>query len=132
MVTQITMIPELRSWASSLLTDAEKRRLKLSTAITNQIKDSYLGITGTNRVDEYAVTEKMQNLYQAKHDHGFYLERSGGLSVEAGRRQGPRQSPATTHNNPAKPRNIPMRPQPASPHTSAPTAILGSEKWSSR
>ena len=62
MVTQITMIPELQL-GIIVLTNAEEGLA--FTAITNQIKDGYLGITGTNRVDEYAVTRKMQ-LYQAK------------------------------------------------------------------
>lgn len=62
MVTQITMIPELQL-GIIVLTNAEEGLA--FTAITNQIKDGYLGITGTDRVAEYAVTRKMQ-LYQAK------------------------------------------------------------------
>ncbi|HLX65961.1 MAG TPA: DUF3471 domain-containing protein, partial [Puia sp.] len=41
-----------------VLTNAEEGAA--FTAITNQIKDSYLGITGTDRVPEYAAARKMQ------------------------------------------------------------------------
>jgi|HubBroStandDraft_1064217.scaffolds.fasta_scaffold17375_2 CubicO group peptidase (beta-lactamase class C family) len=55
MVTQITMIPELQL-GIIVLTNAEEGAA--FTAITNQIKDSYLGITGTDRVPEYAAARK--------------------------------------------------------------------------
>src|SRR5580658_5941132 len=57
MVTQITMIPELRL-GIIVLTNAEEGGA--FSAITNQIKDSYLEITGTDRVAEYAAARRMQ------------------------------------------------------------------------
>ena len=57
MVTQITMIPELQL-GIIVLTNAEEGGA--FSAITNQIKDSYLGITGTDRVAEYAAARKTQ------------------------------------------------------------------------
>ena len=57
MVTQITMIPELRL-GIIVLTNAEEGGA--FSSITNQIKDSYLGITGTDRVTEYAAARNMQ------------------------------------------------------------------------
>lgn len=55
MVTQITMIPEL-NLGIIVLTNQEESAAFAS--ITNQIKDSYLGITGTDRVAEYAAIVK--------------------------------------------------------------------------
>jgi CubicO group peptidase (beta-lactamase class C family) len=57
MVTQITMIPELRL-GIIVLTNAEEGGA--FSAITNQIKDSYFGISGTDRVAEYAAARRMQ------------------------------------------------------------------------
>ena len=57
MVTQITMIPELQLGIIVLTNQEEGAAF---TAITNQIKDSYLGITGTDRVTEYATRRKAQ------------------------------------------------------------------------
>jgi len=57
MVTQITMIPELKL-GIVVLTNAEEGLA--FTAITNQIKDSYFGITGTDRVTEYARARQQQ------------------------------------------------------------------------
>jgi CubicO group peptidase (beta-lactamase class C family) len=57
MVTQITMIPEL-GLGIIVLTNAEEGGA--FSAITNQIKDSYFGITGTDRVTEYAAARRMQ------------------------------------------------------------------------
>ena len=57
MVTQITMIPELQLGIIVLTNQEEGAAF---TAITNQIKDGYLGITGTDRVAEYAVRRKAQ------------------------------------------------------------------------
>lgn len=51
MVTQITMIPELNLGIIVLTNQQEGAAF---TSITNQIKDGYLGITGTDRVAEYA------------------------------------------------------------------------------
>ena len=57
MVTQITMIPEL-GLGIIVLTNAEEGGA--FSAIANQIKDSYLGITGTDRVVEYAAARERQ------------------------------------------------------------------------
>lgn len=51
MVTQVTMIPELGLGIIVLTNQQEGGAF---SAITNQLKDSYLGITGTDRVKEYA------------------------------------------------------------------------------
>lgn len=57
MVTQITMIPELQLGIIVLTNQQEGLAF---SAITNQIKDGYLGITGTDRVTEYAAIRKTQ------------------------------------------------------------------------
>lgn len=51
MVTQVTMIPEMGLGIIVLTNQQEGGAF---SAITNQVKDSYLGITGTDRVKEYA------------------------------------------------------------------------------
>lgn len=55
MVTQVTMIPELKLGIIVLTNQQEGGAF---SAITNQIKDSYIGITGTDRVTEYAAKRK--------------------------------------------------------------------------
>ncbi len=55
MVTQITMIPELNLGIIVLTNQQEGGAF---SAITNQIKDSYLGLTGTDRVTEYTAKRK--------------------------------------------------------------------------
>lgn len=55
MVTQITMIPEINLGIIVLTNQQEGGAF---TAITNQIKDSYLGVTGTDRVAEYSKRRK--------------------------------------------------------------------------
>jgi hypothetical protein len=55
MVTQVTMIPELGLGIIVLTNQQEGLAF---TAVTNQIKDSYLGISGTDRVTEYAGIKK--------------------------------------------------------------------------
>jgi CubicO group peptidase (beta-lactamase class C family) len=57
MVTQITMIPELQLGIIVLTNQEEGLAFN---SITNQIKDAYLGITGTDRVTEYAMRRKIQ------------------------------------------------------------------------
>jgi CubicO group peptidase (beta-lactamase class C family) len=57
MVTQITMIPELQLGIIVLTNQEEGAAF---SAITNQIKDGYLGITGTDRVAEYSARRKSQ------------------------------------------------------------------------
>jgi CubicO group peptidase (beta-lactamase class C family) len=55
MVTQITMIPELQLGIIVLTNQEEGLAF---SAITNQIKDGYLGVTGTDRVTEYIAIRK--------------------------------------------------------------------------
>ena len=57
MVTQITMIPELQLGIIVLTNQEEGVAF---SAITNQIKDAYFGIKGTDRVKEYAAIRKDQ------------------------------------------------------------------------
>lgn len=57
MVTQITMIPELNLGIIVLTNQQEGGAF---TSVTNQIKDSYYGITGTDRVNEYSTQRKKQ------------------------------------------------------------------------
>ena len=57
MVTQVTMIPELGLGIIVLTNQQEGLAF---TSITNQIKDSYLGITGTDRVTQYSKMRQNQ------------------------------------------------------------------------
>ena len=57
MVTQITMIPELNLGIIVLTNQQEGDAF---SAITNQIKDGYFGMSGTDRVNEYAAERKKQ------------------------------------------------------------------------
>jgi CubicO group peptidase (beta-lactamase class C family) len=57
MVTQITMIPELQLGIIVLTNQQEGLAF---SAITNQIKDGYFGMTGTDRVTEYAGIRRKQ------------------------------------------------------------------------
>jgi len=57
MVTQVTMIPELNLGIIVLTNQQEGGAF---TAITNQIKDGYYGIKGTDRVAEYSAGRKLQ------------------------------------------------------------------------
>ncbi|HVU95972.1 MAG TPA: serine hydrolase [Puia sp.] len=57
MVTQITMVPELQLGIIVLTNQEEGLAFN---AITNQIKDGYLGMTGTDRVKEYAAVRRRQ------------------------------------------------------------------------
>ncbi|HCW07039.1 MAG TPA: serine hydrolase, partial [Cytophagales bacterium] len=63
MVTQVTIIPELNLGIIVLTNQQEGGAF---ASITNQIKDSYLGIKGTDRVTEYAA-RRSQGLTHAKH-----------------------------------------------------------------
>lgn len=63
MVTAITMIPDLRLGIIVLTNQQEGLAFQ---AIINQIKDGYFGITGTDRVTEYAAFHERQ-LEKAKH-----------------------------------------------------------------
>ncbi len=57
MVTQITMIPELGLGIIVLTNQQEGLAF---SAITNQIKDGYFGMAGTDRVTQYAAIRKKQ------------------------------------------------------------------------
>jgi len=57
MVTQITMIPELQLGIIVLTNQEESAAF---SAITNQIKDGYLGLTATDRVAEYSARRKVR------------------------------------------------------------------------
>jgi len=63
MVTQITMIPELNLGIIVLTNQQEGGAF---ASITNQIKDGYFGITGTDRVKEYS-TMRGNAVAEAKH-----------------------------------------------------------------
>jgi CubicO group peptidase (beta-lactamase class C family) len=63
MVTQITMIPEL-SLGIIVLTNQQEGGA--FSSITNQIKDAYFGITGTDRVKEYSANRN-KAIAGAKH-----------------------------------------------------------------
>jgi CubicO group peptidase (beta-lactamase class C family) len=63
-VTQITMIPELNLGIIVLTNQQEGGAF---SAITNQIKDSYLGITGTDRVTEYSA-QRNSGVEKAHHE----------------------------------------------------------------
>ena len=63
MVTQITMIPELNLGIIVLTNQQEGGAF---TSITNQVKDSYYGIAGTDRVIEYS-TQRKNQLETANH-----------------------------------------------------------------
>ena len=62
MVTQITMIPELQLGIIVLTNQQEGGAF---VSITNQIKDAYFGIKGTDRVAEYSA-RRNQSLAEAK------------------------------------------------------------------
>ncbi|RRB06670.1 serine hydrolase [Larkinella rosea] len=51
MVTQVTLLPELKL---GIIVLTNQQTGAAFTSITNQIKDSYFGITGTDRVKEYS------------------------------------------------------------------------------
>ena len=57
MVTQVTMIPELQLGIIVLTNQEEGLAF---SAITNQIKDGYLGVTGTDRLKEYSAVRRRQ------------------------------------------------------------------------
>jgi CubicO group peptidase (beta-lactamase class C family) len=95
MVTQITMIPELGLGIIVLTNQQEGLAFQ---AITNQIKDGYFGMTGTDRVTQYAGIRKQQlddakkimdsiwgevNQFQAKQ---AAIGRRGAVGVAGGRR----------------------------------------------
>jgi CubicO group peptidase (beta-lactamase class C family) len=83
MVTQITMIPELRLGIIVLTNQEEGAAF---SAITNQIKDGYLGVTGTDRVGEYAVMRRRQLAEEKRVVDSIWAgvaaaQRAGGVST---------------------------------------------------
>jgi CubicO group peptidase (beta-lactamase class C family) len=95
MVTQITMIPELGLGIIVLTNQQEGLAFN---AITNQIKDGYFGMTGTDRVTQYAAIRRKQlddakkitdsiwgevNQFQAGHTS---LGRRGAAGIAGSRR----------------------------------------------
>jgi len=71
MVTQITMIPELQLGIIVLTNQEEGTAF---SAITNQIKDGYFGIKGTDRVTEYAGYRKKQQMEDKKLTDSIWKE----------------------------------------------------------
>jgi CubicO group peptidase (beta-lactamase class C family) len=71
MVTQITMIPELQLGIIVLTNQEEGMAF---TAITNQIKDAYLGISGTDRVAEYSGARRRQLAEEKKMTDSIWRE----------------------------------------------------------
>jgi CubicO group peptidase (beta-lactamase class C family) len=71
MVTQITMIPELQLGIIVLTNQEEGLAF---TAITNQIKDSYLGVKGTDRVTEYIGIRNQQLAMEKKITDSIWKE----------------------------------------------------------
>jgi len=63
-VTQITMIPELNLGIIVLTNQQEGGAF---SAVTNQIKDGYFGITGTDRVTEYS-SQRSKGVEKARHE----------------------------------------------------------------
>ncbi|MBS1557584.1 MAG: serine hydrolase [Bacteroidetes bacterium] len=84
MVTQITMLPEL-NLGIIVLTNQQEGGAFVS--ITNQIKDGYFGITGTDRVAEYSVGRN-KSLAYAKHltdsiwNEIETVQKKGGSKIE--------------------------------------------------
>ncbi len=81
MVTQITMIPELQLGIIVLTNQQEGLAF---SAITNQIKDGYFGITGTDRVTEYAAIRKKQLDEAKKLTDSIWKEVAAFQSQQAG------------------------------------------------
>jgi hypothetical protein len=63
MVTQVTMIPEMNLGIIVLTNQQEGGAF---TSITNQIKDSYFNITGTDRVTQYSTARKQSLAFANK------------------------------------------------------------------
>ena len=88
MVTQITMIPELQLGIIVLTNQEEGLAF---SAITNQIKDGYFGIAGTDRVTEYSAIRQRQLAADKKltdsiwHEVAVFQAQQAG-SASAGRK----------------------------------------------
>ncbi|MGA0558798.1 serine hydrolase [Larkinella sp. VNQ87] len=74
MVTQVTLLPELKL---GIIVLTNQQVGAAFTAITNQIKDNYLGITGTDRVKEG------RDRMQANTEYGDKVTREVWKTVEA-------------------------------------------------
>jgi hypothetical protein len=81
MVTQITMIPELQLGIIVLTNQEEGMAF---TAITNQVKDAYLGITGTDRVAEYSGYRRKQLSDEKKVTDSIWREVAAFQARQAG------------------------------------------------
>ena len=105
MVTQILMIPELQLGIIVLTNQQEGLAF---SAITNQIKDGYLGVPGTGRVSEYAAIRKrqlanekrivdsiwgevaaVQQMRAEDAAHDVHLKRTGYMSIYVGKYKDP-------------------------------------------
>jgi hypothetical protein len=80
MVTQVTMVPELQLGIIVLTNQEEGLAFN---AVTNQIKDGYLGVTGTDRVKEYAMVRRRQLEQEKKVVDSIYkgINFASGASV---------------------------------------------------
>ena len=80
MVTQITMVPELRLGIIVLTNQEEGLAF---SAITNQIKDGYLGVTGTDRLKEYSGVRRRQLEQEKKVVDSIYkdIPRASGAAA---------------------------------------------------
>jgi CubicO group peptidase (beta-lactamase class C family) len=74
MVTQITMVPELQLGIIVLTNQEEGLAF---SAITNQIKDGYLGVSGTDRVKEYGAVRQRQLEQEKKVVDSIYKDMPG-------------------------------------------------------
>ena len=82
MVTQITMIPELNLGIIVLTNQQEGGAF---SSITNQIKDSYFGITGTDRVTQYSNGRKQSLAAANKITDSIWRDISNAQKENAGK-----------------------------------------------
>jgi CubicO group peptidase (beta-lactamase class C family) len=82
MVTQITMIPDLNLGIIVLTNQQEGGAF---TAITNQIKDAYFNITGTDRVTQYSNNRKQSLAFANKITDSIWKDISIAQKENAGK-----------------------------------------------
>src|SRR5258705_5114757 len=82
MVTQITMIPELNLGIIVLTNQQEGGAF---SSITNQIKDSYFGITGTDRVTQYSNGRKQSLVAANKITDSIWRDIANAQKENAGK-----------------------------------------------
>jgi len=82
MVTQITMIPELNLGIIVLTNQQEGGAF---TSITNQIKDGYFGITGTDRVTQYSNGRKQSLTFANKITDSIWRDIANAQKENAGK-----------------------------------------------